>query len=158
MDGRLASGAAVVNWIQAVSCSLYLVEYLNCIWLNIFIVFGWISSSYLVDVLRCTFLAIFIAFGFWMSPFPLSKVFNHAITSICPSLKSSGLEFIKTYGSCKDECPMNCSLISCRRFYLRHPPTHLKTSGALFRRIWFLGKGCKKKMTTIEECQFKQSV
>ena len=128
------------------------------------IVFGWISPLYMVEDLHCIWgvylrhiwLMLFaVLYGdlhcIWFLNVP-STPFN-SLQSCHPPfviplekvLSWNSSKFIKTYGSCKDEWQMNGSLISCRRFYLRHTPTHLKTSVASFQRIWILGKVCKKK-------------
>ena len=136
------------------------------------IVFGWMSPLYMVEDLHCIWgvylrhiwLMLFaVLYGdlhciwFLNVPFAPFNSFQSCqppfIILLEKVLGWNSAKFIKTYGSCKDEWQMNGSLISCRRFYLRHTPTHLKTSVASFRRIWFLGKVCKKKTTTIEECQ-----
>ena len=110
----------------------------HCIWLNISIVYVWRSSLYLVGHLRRIWLMFFAVLS-WRSslhlvlnvpfaPFNSFQSCQPPFVGLLEKVLGWNLaKVIKTYGSCKDEWEMNGSLISCRRFYLRHTPTHLKT-------------------------------
>ena len=110
----------------------------HCIRLNISIVNGWRSSLYLVGCLR-RFWLMFCAVLSWRSslhlvlnvpfaPFNSFQSCQPPFVGLLEKVLGWNLaKVIKTYGSCKDEWEMNGSVISCRRFYLRHTPTHLKT-------------------------------
>ena len=128
----------------------------HCIWLNISIVFGWISSSYLVDVLRCTFFDLHCIW-FRMSPLPLSIVFNHANLLLLAFLKKFSVGIWPKLSKRMEAAKMNGKWMAhwflAADFTWDTHPHIWKLSVDSFRRIWFLGKVCKKKTTTIEECQ-----